>query len=320
MRRIVLGLLLLGALAAPAAAEGLVAGGGRGRAFHLHVPKAGQGPRPLLILLHGVMASSTMQELYMEFAPLADREGFLYAYPDGSRNEAGGLFWHASDACCNLTGMPIDDVAFLDELIAKVEARDAVDPARIYVVGHSNGGFMAHRMACRSKRVAAIAALSGAGELNAEKCGLGPPVSVLHIHGVNDEIVPYNGTRKAVLPWLGPLSQRAESVFPVPSVVQTLEWWRKRNGCEGPLRPAGPDLDLDAAAPGAETAVLRYDCPRAAVEHWRMQSPGNHLDPNMAFPAHVPTLYNTSRPPPAGSGGSIFAEQVYRWLASRRRQ
>jgi polyhydroxybutyrate depolymerase len=47
-------------------------------------------------------------------------------------------------------------VAYLGAVIDDVAAHYTVDPKRFFVIGHSNGGFMAHRLACeiggRSRR------------------------------------------------------------------------------------------------------------------------------------------------------------------------
>jgi pimeloyl-ACP methyl ester carboxylesterase len=81
----------------------------------------------------------------------------------GQQDRRGHRFWSATDACCNLDGLAVDDVAYLRAVIRDVSARHAVDPRRVFIVGHSNGGFMAHRMACEaSDLVAAVVSLAGA--------------------------------------------------------------------------------------------------------------------------------------------------------------
>ena len=90
------------------------------------------------------------------------RLGFLYAFPDGTRDRLGNRFWNASDACCDLFQSGVDDVAYLTAVIDDMSARFHVDAKRIHLVGHSNGGFMSHRYACdRAERVAAFVSLAG---------------------------------------------------------------------------------------------------------------------------------------------------------------
>ena len=58
----------------------------------------------------------------------------------------------------------VDDVAYVGGLIDEALRTWPVDPKRVYIVGHSNGDFMAHRLACeRADVVVAIAGLAGAG-------------------------------------------------------------------------------------------------------------------------------------------------------------
>jgi len=90
----------------------------------------------------------------------------------------------------------IDDVARLTALVDSWRRRPGVDPRRIYVLGFSNGGFMAHRLACRiGDRLAAVASIGGAGLDAAERCTIAAPVGVLEVHGDGDRIVRPDGGR-----------------------------------------------------------------------------------------------------------------------------
>src|SRR5580658_10022331 len=58
--------------------------GDRERTYLLHVPSgAPPGPLPLVLALHGASSSGWQMERLTRFSPLADREHFLVAYPDG---------------------------------------------------------------------------------------------------------------------------------------------------------------------------------------------------------------------------------------------
>lgn len=73
------------------------------------------------------------------------------------------MFWNATNSCCDLFHSGVDDSAYIASIIADVKSTVAVDPKRIFVVGHSNGGFMAYRMACNhAGDIAAIVSLAGA--------------------------------------------------------------------------------------------------------------------------------------------------------------
>ncbi len=221
-------------------------------------------PMPLVVLLHSFGATGAIQEAYFQLQPLAEERGFLYAHPDGTVNTIGRQFWNATDACCGF-GAPVDDSAFLLALIDKVEAEFNVDPKRIYLVGHSNGGFMSHRMACdHADRIAAIVSLAGATFADVEDCDPSEPVSVLQIHGTDDETIRYDG---------GTILGNDH-----PSAPVTAATWAAYDGCQTTTVDAGGALDLDAFIEGDETSTSVYEgCPSGiSVELWTIVG-GAHI-------------------------------------------
>jgi polyhydroxybutyrate depolymerase len=242
-----------------------------GRPFQLHVPESYDpaDPAPLVVLLHGYTSSANIQEGYFRLTAESEARGFLYARPDGTIDGRGDQFWNATDACCDFYRSGVDDSAYLSRLIDTVAASYAVDPARVYLVGHSNGGFMAHRMACdHAAQIAAIVSLAGAATADPAQCAPQRGVSVLQIHGTSDETISFDGGANAGNPY--------------PSVAETMALWRDRNGCSERVDSSAAPLDLDSTKPGAETVVTRYpDGCRdgSVVELWSITDGG-----------HVPVL------------------------------
>ena len=235
------------------------------RPYSLHVPPgyaAGQ-PAPLVILLHGYGASGELQEAYFQLTPLADAKTFLYATPDGTPDPGGRRFWNATDACCDLYGSGVDDVAYINAIIDDVERRYTVDPKRVYLIGHSNGGFLAHRLACDSaSRIAGIVSLAGAQWKARSHCAPAQKVAVLQVHGTADDTISYTG---------GSIGAAA-----YPSAAETVANWAAFDGC-GALDTSAPNRDIEAGIPGNETTVARYTgCAGGAVELWSIQG-GGHL-------------------------------------------
>ena len=217
------------------------------RPFTLVLPNNYQAgnPAPLIIGLHGYTAESPYAQSYFQLEKVADKKGILTVYPSGSKDSNGYLFWNATPACCNFDSSEVDDEAYLLSIIDSVSKDYAVDPVRIYIIGHSNGGFMAHRMACnQSDRIAAIVSLSGMTYSNPKSCKPTSPVSVLQIHGTNDAVISYTG---------GYLFSSA-----YPSARKTIDLWGKINECGKKAYRVLPRLDLDRKLSGAETTVLRY--------------------------------------------------------------
>ena len=104
-------------------------------------------PLPVVLLLHGYTSSGAEVESWLDLLALVDSREFIYAHPDGIQDFFGFRFWNATDACCNIFGIPVDDSQYLADLLDEIELVLAVDPRRVHFMGHSNGGFMSHRMA-----------------------------------------------------------------------------------------------------------------------------------------------------------------------------
>ncbi|MBI5515502.1 MAG: alpha/beta fold hydrolase [Deltaproteobacteria bacterium] len=246
------------------------------------------GPSPLVLLLHGYGASGSAQDIYFRFGRLAESEGFLLALPDGSPEALSRrLFWNATEACCDFAGSGVDDVAYLSAVVQDVRARRQVDPRRIYVVGHSNGGFMAHRLACeRSGLFAAAVSLAGALGREESACAPTGPVAVLQVHGTMDTTVRYEGGVFAV-----PGGDRR-----YPSASDTVARWARYNRC-GARMALPRRLDLDGMLAGEDTRLEAHiGCMGGAAELWTIEGG-----------AHIPNLTNR------------WAESVYAWLQAHPR-
>ena len=190
---------------------------------------------PLVVLLHGYTADGDIQDNYFGVGAKRTERGFILVKPDGTRNPQGQRYWNAM-WCCDVYDENVDDVAYISGLITAAKERFNVDERRVYLLGHSNGGFMSYRMACDVDGITAIASLAGSGWLDASDCPVaGGPVAVLQIHGTLDGTIRYNG-----LP------------AKYPSAPEMARRWVERNGCD-PEPEIGPSLDIDRGLPGAET-------------------------------------------------------------------
>lgn len=176
---------------------------GSRRRYLVHVPagyRTGQ-PLPLVVVLHGAFSSGREMELVTGFSDLADREGFLVAYPNGIG--LAGLFqhWNAGFCCAKAMRDHIDDVGFVARVVDEVAARLAVDLTRVFLVGNSNGGMLAYRIAALRPGLVAAVAVAGAS-IGLQGSDADPtlrtpdpeiPVSVAIFHGRADANVPYQG-------------------------------------------------------------------------------------------------------------------------------
>ncbi len=246
------------------------------------------GALPLVVLLHGYGANGTGQEAYFSLREQVAMKRFFLALPNGTTDPAAKNFWNASGACCNFYRSPVDDVAYLRALIADMKSRYNIDSSRVYVIGHSNGGFMTHRLACEmSDQIAAVMSLAGAGPITASQCAPAQPVHVLQVHGDRDATILYPGGTA--------LSPGAEGY---PGAEQTVADWALRNGCAMARSSAGADLDLDSVVAGAETTREAHTGCRAggSAELWRIRGGGHIPAFTTAWaPAVIDWLYAHSR-------------------------
>ncbi|MDE0914973.1 MAG: hypothetical protein OSB57_07305 [Planctomycetota bacterium] len=214
---------------------------------------------PLLILLHAILFDGNIQEAYFRLRPEAEARGILYAYPDGTVDPLGTRFWNATDACCDFYGSGVDDEGYVLNLIDAIERVLNVDPRRVWLAGHSNGGFLGHRLICSTgERFAALGTLAGLTWNDPANCAATDPVSVLHVHGTIDPVVLYAGGFYVGMP-------------PYPGAQYTTNWWGTFNGCD-PVDKSAPWMDLSTLVIGKETQVWQWKNGRGGtgVELWKM--------------------------------------------------
>lgn len=223
------GLALLFAAAGQRAAAGnqekTIAVDGRTRSYVLHVPPQydGRKPLPLVIVLHGGGGNAVQAERMSGFSGKGDREGFFVAYPDGNgRLRTRLLTWNSGNCCGYAHSQKVNDVEFIRAMIANIERDVRVDAKRIYATGMSNGGMMSYKLGCElADKLAAIGPVAGA--LNVEKCEPSQPLSVVAVHGTEDQHVLFAGGKPKVQ------ADRAPRVD--KSAAYAMEFWRKVNGC-----------------------------------------------------------------------------------------
>jgi polyhydroxybutyrate depolymerase len=170
-----------------------------GRRYGYHLPNGSNptAPVPVVLVLHALGINAEIMEQSTGFSDLADKEGFIAVYPEGTQqanplNPAlpGTVQMWNSGGVFNIDG--VDDVAFLSAVLVDLSTKANTNPKRNYVVGMSNGGMMAYRLAAEySNGIAAMASVAGTiSKTPWTPTSRGMPV--LHIHGTNDGIVSYN--------------------------------------------------------------------------------------------------------------------------------
>ncbi len=226
------------AVYAPGTTVGSVDVAGTSRSFRVYVPTSyrAQEPAALVFMFHGGFGSGEQFQSSANMDAVAEREGFVTVYPDGS-----GVVrtWNAGDCCGHAQDEDVDDVAFVRALIAHLEASLCVDPKRIYASGMSNGAMLSHRLACElADRIAAIAPV--AGTMMIANCAPTRPVPVLQIHGTADANVPWDGGEGCGVAGVS-----------FTSVPDTMDAWAGYNECSGPASDWLQEGDGSCTAQGS---------------------------------------------------------------------
>lgn len=236
------------------------------------------GETPLIVSLHGFGGDSYLHSTYLPLHERVNTDGFGLLLPNGQTGPDGSRFWNPTDVHGDKSGL--NDVAYLTEVIAA--ARAVKDFGPVYVIGYSNGGFMAHHLGCKGlPGLRAVASLAGTSYVDDSSCAGAAPVSVLHVHGTADEVLRFEGDDSVRF-----LTPGGDAAFYI-GAREIVSRWSDRAGCAWP-EDAEPyaTLDFDSYVPGAETRAYRQQSGCAAgvtIELWEGEGTGHLPGYGVAF-------------------------------------
>jgi polyhydroxybutyrate depolymerase len=216
---------------------------GRARSYLLHLPPQPEG-RPLIIALHALGSNPLLMEAMTDFSSMADREGFIAAYPEGFKSsDAGARSWNARFCCRDAKEEGVDDIGFLSALIDQMTER--YHTRGVLITGFSNGGMLAHlagiELADKITAIAPVAATVGKEMIEQPPKG---PIPVLMVHGSEDRLIPFD-------------HRDDERFLPVSRVV---EYWVRNDRCEpAPIVEESEEMRKERYTPRSDGAeVLLY--------------------------------------------------------------
>jgi polyhydroxybutyrate depolymerase len=203
---------------------------------------------PLILVLHGLGGDGDEIARYLGLDSRVDSKHYILVVPEGTRNARGLNFWNATPACCaaSLEDLQVDDVAYIRSILEAAVDNYSIDTRRIGLIGFSNGGFMALRMACEaSDLVTAVVSLAGSTFADSASCAPATkPVRVLALHGSADADIFYDG------------HEGGSATF--PGAKETITRFAAYAGCATSKPVIAPSLDVVANIAGPETTVLEY--------------------------------------------------------------
>jgi polyhydroxybutyrate depolymerase len=162
---------------------------------------------PLVVLLHGSGATGDMQDLHLGISARVSKKGMILAVPEARPTAGSGITSNQQ----------------MLTLLEQLKTAYSVDPSRIYLIGHSMGGYQSLSFACdHGDKIAGMVISAAVGVCRNST----HPVNMLLATGTSD------------------LSET--------NVEATLASWRRVNGCNG--SPEITDgLDLHWEISGGET-------------------------------------------------------------------
>ena len=224
------------------------------RSYRFYIPEnLPEGPRPLLLSVHGADGRDWAFPQESRFAALAESEGIILANPlshhiDGNEGE-----WQL-----NTPSDARHDLEFIEAMIDDLSSAYSIDASRISATGYSIGSMFTYELACHlSDRFAAIASFAGTMPVNPNSCDIPRGFPVMHIHGDADSIIGYGG------PWDWKAWDQVGTMHGISGLV---EYWKSKNACQASVENEISD----------SRHIIHSDCTDAVrVEHIRLSEHGH---------------------------------------------
>ena len=160
------------------------------RSYLLQLPANYQADRSykLLLVFHGSGGNATGMQSIAQFTQYS--EDYIVVYPNSKEVE-----WNEGCGCNIAHRKGIDDLAFVDSVIADIQVKHKISDGEIYAAGFSQGGLFTQNLACNRSAVFKAVAVVAApmSDQLAASCSPEKALSVLMVHGYQDGVLPYNG-------------------------------------------------------------------------------------------------------------------------------
>lgn len=208
-------------------------------------------PAPVVFVLHGGGGSAEKMYKQLDLTKWAKRDGVVVVYPSAREHH-----WNdGRKGGVDLFKGPVpDDVAYLRALLKDLKRRGIAQTGPAWLMGVSNGGMMTQTLMCKAPDIfrAAVSMIGNLPEAHKD-CKPVPARSILLINSDRDPLVPWAG---------GQVGFRKNRGL-VLSTMQSFDFWRKANGCDGPVKIS----NLANTYLADKTRPVRYNATRCEAGH-----------------------------------------------------
>ena len=238
------------------------------RSLLIYVPKNIKENAPLVVAIHGYTSSAKTLMGYSGINQIADKEGFLVAYPQGTKDSRDNYFFNVgyefhSDS-------KVNDVNFIREIVLNLTKDYKLNSKRVFATGMSNGGDMSYLLACTSSDLfTAVAPVAGVMMKDTlENCNPEKKIPIFEIHGTKDSISKFEGDMNNEDKW--------GAYYDLPS---TIEFWVNKHALN---EKETIQLENKNTEDGTTITFERYWSDESQREVWfYIVNDGNHTWPGM---------------------------------------
>ena len=238
------------------------------RSFLIYVPTNIKENAPLVVAIHGYTSSAKTLMGYSGINQIADKEGFLVAYPQGTKDSRDNNFFNVgyefhSDS-------KVNDVNFIREIVHNLTKDYKLNSKRVFATGMSNGGDMSYLLACTSSDLfTAVAPVAGVMMKDTlENCNPVKKIPIFEIHGTKDSISKFEGDMNNEDKW--------GAYYDLPS---TIEFWVNKHALN---EKETIQLKNKNTEDGTTITFERYWSDESQQEVWfYIVNDGNHTWPGM---------------------------------------
>ena len=238
------------------------------RSFLIYVPTNIKENAPLVVAIHGYTSSAKTLMGYSGINQIADKEGFLVAYPQGTKDSRDNNFFNVgyefhSDS-------KVNDVNFIREIVLNLTKDYKLNSKRVFATGMSNGGDMSYLLACTSSDLfTAVAPVAGVMMKDTlENCNPVKKIPIFEIHGTKDSISKFEGDMNNEDKW--------GAYYDLPS---TIEFWVNKHALS---EKETIQLENKNTEDGTTITFERYWSDESQQEVWfYIVNDGNHTWPGM---------------------------------------